>query len=90
MALTVTCPHCKRVGSAPEEAVGQKVVCPDCEGKFRVPPARKPIRVNRTFIVVGVALLALVVSGWLSRSLFQVARDIEKRNKEMHRSRYER
>jgi uncharacterized paraquat-inducible protein A len=90
MTLTVTCPHCERVGKAPEETVGQLVVCPDCEGKFRVKAAARPFRVSRTLVVIGVVLLLLVVTIWLSRTLFQEARDIEKHNEELNKSLYER
>jgi LITAF-like zinc ribbon domain len=39
MAIPVTCPSCKFEGEAPDETVGQTVLCPDCKCNIPVPSA---------------------------------------------------
>ncbi len=37
MAIPVTCPSCRFEGEAPDETVGQTVLCPECRSNIPVP-----------------------------------------------------
>src|SRR5437660_1148907 len=36
MAISTSCPHCRKQGSVPETAGGQTIICPHCQGEFIV------------------------------------------------------
>lgn len=41
MALVIKCPHCDAKLKAPDDALGKKGKCPECQGTVRVP--KKPV-----------------------------------------------
>ena len=43
-----TCPHCNQHLEVPEEALGQTVLCPACQGQITLARPAQPLRVART------------------------------------------